>query len=184
VIPSLWFNWTTGNGAAAQYTPKAGDICWGDSIAGYTYVVVKFNKAYPRGIYTSASCQSPGRSNMMDIRNYLYSKGMNFTIIELPYYSPTKTRTPSRTPTILARLSSDWTTNGLAAKFKPTVGNVCWGKEVNGKSFVVATFKVSYYNPIVINDGGCMLTPNAKLADIVSYLQQRVDSRYRSISLP
>jgi hypothetical protein len=61
---------------------------------------------------------------------------------------------------------------------------VCWGASVNGKSFVVATFKITYYNPIVITDGGCVLTPNVKLTDIVSYLQQRVDSRYRSISLP
>ena len=184
VIPSLWFNWTTGGGAFAAYTPKAGDICWGNSIAGYTYVVIKFNKAYPRGIYNSVSCQSPGKSKLMDIRNYLYSKGLNFSIIELPYYSPTKTSIPTRTPTILPRLNSDWTTFGLSAKFKPEKGNICWGKSVNGKAYVVATFKINFFNPIEIVDGECILSPRNKITDIVSYLQRRVDSRYRSISLP
>ena len=183
VIPSLWFNWTSGIDTFAAYTPKAGDICWGNSIAGYTYVVVKFNTAYPRGIYNSVSCQSPGRSNLMDIRNYLYSRGMNFTIVELPYRSPTKTSTPSRTPTILPRLNSDWSTS-ISAKFKPSKGSVCWGKTVAGKSYVVATFSLSYYNPIEVNEGGCIITPVNKLVDIVSYLQQRVDSRYRGITLP
>ena len=183
VIPSLWFNWTSGIDTFAAYTPKAGDICWGNSIAGYTYVVVKFNTAYPRGIYNSVSCQSPGRSNLMDIRNYLYSRGMNFTIIELPYRSPTKTSTPSRTPTILPRLNSDWSTS-ISAKFKPSKGSVCWGKTVAGKSYVVATLSLSYYNPIEVNEGGCIITPVNKLVDIVSYLQQRDDSRYRSITLP
>jgi len=184
VIPSLWFNWTTGEGAFAAYTPKAGDICWGNSIAGYTYVVIKFNKAYPRGIYNSVNCQSPGRSKLIDIRNYLYSKGMNYSIIELPYYSPTKTSIPSRTPTILPNLKSDWKTFGLSAKFKPEKGNICWGKTVNGKAYVVATFKINFFNPIVIVDGECILSPRNKISDIVSYLKRRVDSRYRSISLP
>jgi hypothetical protein len=109
---------------------------------------------------------------------------MNFSIIELPYYSPTKTRTPSRTPTILPNLKSDWKTFGLSAKFKPEKGNICWGKSVNGKAYVVATFKISFFNPIEIVDGECILSPRNKITDIVSYLQRRVDSRYRSISLP
>jgi asparagine N-glycosylation enzyme membrane subunit Stt3 len=144
----------------------------------------------PAAVFNTAYCQSPGRSSVQDIRNYLYSKGLNYPIIELPYYSPTKTltasktTTPSKTVTVIPVLPTDWNSGIVPAKFKPVKGTICWGVSVAGKSKVAVQFKIDYLYPIEIVDGGCALKPNYKLADIVSYLRRNKDSSFTGIVLP
>jgi hypothetical protein len=144
----------------------------------------------PAAVFNTAYCQSPGRSSVQDIRNYLYSKGLNYPIIELPYYSPTKTltasktTTPSRTVTVIPVLPIDWSSGIVPAKFKPLKGTICWGGMVSGRSKVAVQFNIDYINPIEVVDGSCSLGSKVKLADIVSYLQRYRDSNFTGIVLP
>ena len=189
VIPKLVYNWTTGDGVYASYTPKTGDLCWGHQIGSNAYAVVEFISNVGPMVMKSAYCQSPAVNTPRDVRNYFYNKGINYAIFRFPNWSPTRTATrpwnvtPSKTATPLPPIRVDLRIIGTV-KYKPKQGDLCWGKNLDGSKFVLARVWTDYQNPIEITDGGCQFHVSENWTTVLKYLQRYNSPAYTAKIIP
>ena len=195
VIPRLSFTWSTGIGIYDSWTPRSGDLCWGNQIGSLTYVIVEYTSNLSTTAMSTAYCQRPAVNSAMDIRNFFYNQGQSYTIMRVPNWSPTRTRTSTRTATPSRTRSPTRTLTPLppirvdmrivgTVKYRPKKGDICWGKVVDGRSWVLARVWFDYLNPIEITDGGCQFAISQNWDVVLQYIRRYENPNYTWTLLP
>lgn len=98
--PALVPDWSTN--WLSLYKPYAGDVCFGQSVAGNGNVIVRFIETMGPVYIFKGACFQKGQ-DIFDIYDYTRNLGLNLGVIRLPIWqpsaTPTRTFTPSSTPT-------------------------------------------------------------------------------------
>jgi hypothetical protein len=68
-------------------------------------------------------------------------------------------------------------------QYTPKKNDLCWGKLVDGKGYVLARVTTDYYYPISITDGGCQFKA-LNWVSVLKYIQRYDSPKYRMIYLP
>lgn len=168
--------------------PKIGDICWGQEIDEYKFMIVEFTQNLNYSIpIKRGGCITNGSYTGYQVQRYLATQGLNYRLVDVPQIptltitaSVTKTPTLTNTPTVtvISNFKPDWSTGGQAW-LNQTKGLICWAEEIAGRKFNIVEFTKDSSAAVLIKKGFCTTKTRHSTRDIYYYLiryGKRVDS--------
>ena len=106
-IPLLNPSWSSNS--LRIFTPQDGDICYGEKIAGYNFVIAVFTQDYARPVYVYKGGCFLGTAGISEVLIHTMRLDLSYSIKLLPVWIPSPTSTSTRTPSSTSTVTSTYT---------------------------------------------------------------------------